>query len=467
VSATKYNYIFHYIMSIVGFITYDGLDQPVYWADALAAPIKLKTVVPEFPLPIIGGRALGINNSGNIVGALFGDSEGFVVPVYWTGYSASPTLLKNIDGTPTVGVAFGINNLGAIVGTVFGGISVAVYWDDYLTESKPLKSRGLFTTNATGINDSGEIVGVCAAESNTPPVVYWKDSSDEPIVLNKGGFEYVYIQGINNSGEIIGYSTDRFGERYRSIYWENFSDVPKLLNLNGSGFANGFNNSREFVGYINTNDDLELPVPTYWLNSTAVPIALEFTGGSGGQAYGISDPGPAPGPTTPTPSPTPTPLISNICFPAGTEITTDQGIIAIEKLIPGKHTLQGKPIEYITHTVTTCPYLIKVHAHAFGKNKPTKPLLLTKDHKIEYEGKLVPAYQLLDCSTAVTKARYTGEVLYNVLLATYSTMRVNNLRCETLDPRSPIACKYQGFAYEGEQNTEKRNTEKRNTLVKN
>jgi hypothetical protein len=437
-------------MSIVGFITYDGLAQPVYWADALAAPIKLKTVVPEFPdVVFIGGIASGINNSGNIVGALFQNSIFGAVAMYWADYSAEPKILY---GSVSIAFAYDINNLGEIVGSIDFR---PVYWTDYSTEAKPLIAEyPLAISVAYGINDSGEIVGGIVGETSEPlPAVFWQSVSDEGIRLNMDEFKGGAFS-INNSGEIIGGWGGIFTNIDQpTIYWENSSDVPKLLNLNGGGFANGFNNSRAFVGYINTNDDPSLSVPTYWLNSSATPIALQFTGGSTGRANGISDPGPgpAPGPTTPTPSPsptpTPTPLISNICFPAGTEITTDQGIIAIEKLIPEKHTLQGEPIEYITHTVTTCPYLIKVHAHAFGKNKPTKPLLLTKDHKIEYEGELVPAYQLLDCSSAVTKVRYTGEVLYNVLLATYGTMRVNNLRCETLEPSNPIACIYRGVAY--------------------
>jgi hypothetical protein len=153
-------------------------------------------------------------------------------------------------------------------------------------------------------------------------------------------------------------------------------------------------------------------------------------------------------------------LQSDICFPAGTEITTDQGAIAIEKLVPGQHTLQGEPIEYITHTVTACPYLIKLDAHALGQQKPAKPILLSKDHKIEFEGRMVPAYRFLDYSENVKKVRYTGEVLYNVLLKDHGVMRVHNLTCETLDPRSPIACTYQGIAYE------ERQTVKKNTLIK-
>jgi hypothetical protein len=138
---------------------------------------------------------------------------------------------------------------------------------------------------------------------------------------------------------------------------------------------------------------------------------------------------------------------SNICFPAGTLIQTDQGEVAIERLQRGKHTLGRQAIKHITQTISTDKYLVLVGKDAFGKNKPTKPTVMSKDHKIEFQGELVPVYRFLDCLEDVKKVKYTGEILYNVLLAEYGTMSVNNLRCETLDPTSPIGCLYRGVAY--------------------
>ena len=68
---------------------------------------------------------------------------------------------------------------------------------------------------------------------------------------------------------------------------------------------------------------------------------------------------------------------------------------------------------------------------------------MTKDHKVEYEGKLVPAYRFANGDFInVKKVKYTGEVLYNVLLRTHSTMSVNNMMCETLHPDNFIAKLY-------------------------
>ena len=67
---------------------------------------------------------------------------------------------------------------------------------------------------------------------------------------------------------------------------------------------------------------------------------------------------------------------------------------------------------------------------------------MTKDHKVEYEGKLVPAYRFASGFADVKKVKYTGEILYNVLLRNYTIMSVNNMMCETLHPDNFIAKLY-------------------------
>jgi hypothetical protein len=48
--------------------------------------------------------------------------------------------------------------------------------------------------------------------------------------------------------------------------------------------------------------------------------------------------------------------------------------------------------------------------------------------------------------------KYTGEVLYNVLLPTHSRMSVNGLVCETLHPENIIAKLYTKKYSEAERN---------------
>ena len=157
------------------------------------------------------------------------------------------------------------------------------------------------------------------------------------------------------------------------------------------------------------------------------------------------------GPYTLTTTVMPPAYLSNICFPAGTKIKTDQGEIAIEKIRPGVNTIDGKAIKHITRTISREKCLIQIKNHAFGRNKPNKTTIMSKDHRVEYDGQMVPAYRLLDYSALVTKVNYNGEFLYNVLLEEYGSMSVNNMRCETLEPTSPIGCLYRGVAYKKEE----------------
>jgi hypothetical protein len=79
--------------------------------------------------------------------------------------------------------------------------------------------------------------------------------------------------------------------------------------------------------------------------------------------------------------------------------------------------------------------------HTFRK-LPLQPTIITKDHKIEYLGQLVPAERFLNVSCEVQKVKYNGEVLYNVLLEKHGRMNVNNMICETLHPENVIAKLY-------------------------
>jgi hypothetical protein len=133
------------------------------------------------------------------------------------------------------------------------------------------------------------------------------------------------------------------------------------------------------------------------------------------------------------------PNVSNICFPAGTPVQTDQGVVSIEQLDTGKYTIGQQPILHVTKTITLDPYLIAFAPHSIKRNCPTQMTVMSKDHQVMYNGNLVPAYRFLNYSKHIKKVKYSGEVLYNVLLPTYSTLRVNNLVCETLHPENRIA----------------------------
>jgi hypothetical protein len=134
--------------------------------------------------------------------------------------------------------------------------------------------------------------------------------------------------------------------------------------------------------------------------------------------------------------------VSNICFPAGTLIETNQGKIAIEKIDPRIHTIRNKKICHITRTITQDKYLVCIEKNALGNNIPSEKTIISKNHCIWYNGKMVAAKELVNKLENVKKVKYQGDVLYNVLMEEADKMLVNNLICETLDPLNIIAKVY-------------------------
>lgn len=131
--------------------------------------------------------------------------------------------------------------------------------------------------------------------------------------------------------------------------------------------------------------------------------------------------------------------ISNICFPAKTPILTDQGLINIEKIIPGLHTIRNKNIIGITKTITQHNSLVCFDKDSLANNIPSEKTIISRNHKILYKGRMIQAKHFVNKIDNVYRVKYKGEILYNVLMDEHDKMIVNNLVCETLDPTSDIA----------------------------
>ena len=138
-------------------------------------------------------------------------------------------------------------------------------------------------------------------------------------------------------------------------------------------------------------------------------------------------------------------IISNICFPKNTPIKTDQGAIYIENINTHKHTINNEPILAVTKTTSNDNYLVGFKKNSLGKNYPTKDTVMSKDHKLMYNGTIFKANDLLNGNTGIYKVNYNGDILYNILLDKYSVINVNNLLCETLHPNNIVAKLYKNY----------------------
>jgi hypothetical protein len=133
-----------------------------------------------------------------------------------------------------------------------------------------------------------------------------------------------------------------------------------------------------------------------------------------------------------------------ICFPAGTPVLTDQGEIAIEKIDTKTHTIRGQKIVAITESIPGDSYLVCIEKNSLSYSVPNRRTIISKDHKIMCHGKLVRAEYLIQYIPTIYRIPYNKEKLYNVLLKDYSTMSINNLIVETMNPHNVLAKIYAG-----------------------
>jgi len=146
-------------------------------------------------------------------------------------------------------------------------------------------------------------------------------------------------------------------------------------------------------------------------------------------------------PPFPPPLPLPTPVVP-ICFPAGTPVLTDQGYIPIEEINPEINTIRNKTIVAITKTITNHDKIVCFEKHSLGYNVPNKRTLVSLNHGIIYNKKLIPARKFVGRKNGVYFKKYNGEYLYNVLMEKHMGMLVNDMKVETLDPKNIVAKLY-------------------------
>jgi len=132
---------------------------------------------------------------------------------------------------------------------------------------------------------------------------------------------------------------------------------------------------------------------------------------------------------------------ANICFPAGTLLSLDQGGVEIQNVDTKKHTLNGKKILFVTQTIPTKPDVVRIEKGAFAPNVPSQTVETTRAHIIEYNGERKMAEDWVDADK-IHFVPNTHKILYNLLLETHEMMTVYNLQAETLNPVRKLAHKY-------------------------
>uniref|UniRef100_A0A6C0B485 Hedgehog/Intein (Hint) domain-containing protein n=1 Tax=viral metagenome TaxID=1070528 RepID=A0A6C0B485_9ZZZZ len=155
--------------------------------------------------------------------------------------------------------------------------------------------------------------------------------------------------------------------------------------------------------------------------------------------------------------------VAGICFLGDTKVETDQGKIRFD-MLSTYNTINGLKIKQVVKVINSDDNLIFINKHAFGKKVPSKNTYIGRNHGVYLDdsfiqekdlephvheliyhiaGKnLVRARNLIKMGGVTEVKRGKKDTLYNVLLETHSTMIVNNIPCETLNPNDPMTHKF-------------------------
>ena len=87
-------------------------------------------------------------------------------------------------------------------------------------------------------------------------------------------------------------------------------------------------------------------------------------------------------------------------------------------------------------------FLVCFEPHSLRKNYPSQRTIMSGEHKVRYNSELTEARKFVEQFEGVSLIKYNGELLYNILLDTHETIKVNGMVCETLHPNNVIAQLY-------------------------
>lgn len=85
-----------------------------------------------------------------------------------------------------------------------------------------------------------------------------------------------------------------------------------------------------------------------------------------------------------------------ICFPEGTPIQTDQGLISIEQINCEINTIRSKKIVRITKTRSCYNYNILITKNSLGQNIPSQNTVISPDHKVFYNKEMICSKYLVN-----------------------------------------------------------------------
>lgn len=133
-------------------------------------------------------------------------------------------------------------------------------------------------------------------------------------------------------------------------------------------------------------------------------------------------------------------IVSTICFDKECKVLTNHGYVKLCNINILKHTINNNKIVAVTKTIYHGNELIIMKKGSLGHMVPSCNTIMTKEHCILFKGKLIPANKFVGRYNTIN---YDKRYVYNILLEEWSTMKVNNMIVETLNPKNITAQLYQ------------------------
>nr|WP_231875008.1 Hint domain-containing protein [Gluconobacter thailandicus] len=135
-------------------------------------------------------------------------------------------------------------------------------------------------------------------------------------------------------------------------------------------------------------------------------------------------------------------LIYTTCFAEGTSLTTPDGEATVETLVPGTLVMTPKgamPVKWLGHRSITVAdqrvpeenWLVRIREGALADGVPSRDLLVTQEHCMVFEGKLVPARMLVNGASILIDRTINSYTYYHVELESHEAVWAENALTES------------------------------------